>query len=224
MNPALPAIALDHSGNDLVVAWRTAADQEPATASLPGGGRAAAATIVRLVETLTTHGCELREFCDWTVGTGPGGFTGLRTLAAFVAGITAGREGIRARGVPSALALAAAAARADDDEAALLYPGRDGGAFLYRARRVGAADWILVDSPVWIEPGGQTRFPVRVAMLEAHRLALSEWLQHASGKFAPQFFSAVPADWLLRLNPGDWRRDSLFAVEYPMPAAVAPGP
>ena len=61
-----------------------------------------------MVKTLADINLELRDIRRWTVGTGPGSFAGLRSGIAFIKGICA-VTGAELRGVPSALATAAAA-------------------------------------------------------------------------------------------------------------------
>ncbi len=54
---------------------------------------------------LAPHGLTLRDISEWSVGTGPGSFTGLRVAASFVLGLTFGKA-IRRRGVSTASAIA----------------------------------------------------------------------------------------------------------------------
>ena len=41
----------------------------------------------------------------WTVGSGPGSFTGMRLVAALITGMTMGRDDVKTRCVPGAVAL-----------------------------------------------------------------------------------------------------------------------
>ncbi len=71
----------------------------------PAGRRAEAEVLPNLIEALERQGCTLRDVRDWTVGVGPGSFTGLRSGIALVLGVCRG-TGARVRGLPSSLALA----------------------------------------------------------------------------------------------------------------------
>ena len=79
-----------------------------------------------IVETLAGIGLKLSDIRRWTVGTGPGSFAGLRSGISFIKGICA-VTGAEIRGVPSALATAAAAKDvAADARIGVLMDGRCG--------------------------------------------------------------------------------------------------
>jgi tRNA A37 threonylcarbamoyladenosine modification protein TsaB len=61
----------------------------------------------------------------WTVGSGPGSFTGMRLVAALITGMTIGRNDVKARCVPSAIALANAEELNEGDKAATVFDGRN---------------------------------------------------------------------------------------------------
>jgi len=104
MDNAAPAVAVDSSVGcsaalavDGRVVW--SGDLAP-----PGrGGETLVAP--RLVRMLQEHGMMVRDVRAWTVGTGPGSFTGLRSGIALVMGVCRG-SGAVCRGLPSAWALA----------------------------------------------------------------------------------------------------------------------
>ena len=79
-----------------------------------------------ILEKLVECGLKLQDIRRWTVGTGPGSFAGLRSGIAFIKGICAA-TGAEIRGVPSALATAAAAQDvAADGRIGVLMDGRCG--------------------------------------------------------------------------------------------------
>ncbi len=88
-------------------------------------GRASAALFSRMLEALQEAELEINDIRRWTVGMGPGSFTGIRIGAALVKGICAG-NGAAYRGVPSSFALAMSAKPDPGDSVAALHDGRRG--------------------------------------------------------------------------------------------------
>jgi len=92
--------------------------------SAPMRGREAARLPVWVESELDVHGLELASVARWTVGAGPGSFTGLRLAAALVAGWCFGRPR-SCRAVPGVLGLAAAAGVAPGETLGCVYDGRN---------------------------------------------------------------------------------------------------
>lgn len=90
-----------------------------------------------LRETVNRFGGELTDIVRWSVGTGPGSFTGMRLAAALVAGLSHGRSEVRTRGVPTATAISACGAPelAEGSRIAVLFDGRNHEMLLYPVRR-----------------------------------------------------------------------------------------
>ncbi len=73
---------------------------------LPVSGRESDTELLPwLVRTVTDLGLNLADIGEWTVGTGPGSFAGMRVGIALIKGVCAG-SGARYRGLPTSLALA----------------------------------------------------------------------------------------------------------------------
>lgn len=61
----------------------------------------------------------------WTAGSGPGSFTGMRLVAALLTGMTMGRDDVRTRCVPGAVALGSAVEAAEGEKVATIFDGRN---------------------------------------------------------------------------------------------------
>ncbi len=135
-------VALDLSGTKARLAARNETTGVIAPeASLPMRGRDAARLAPWVLEHLAQWGIALNAIGFWTVGAGPGSFTGMRLAAAFVAGLTADRPEVRTRCVPTAAALAAAVPADGEAMRAVLYDGRNHEILVY-GMRAGGGEWL----------------------------------------------------------------------------------
>ena len=91
--------------------------------AFPFPARDASALPLKICETLEEYDLLYEDITDWSVGAGPGSFTGLRIAAAFAAGLTFRKDEVRIRGVSSAAALAHTLYEPDRNVLAL-YDGR----------------------------------------------------------------------------------------------------
>jgi len=118
--------ALDLSGREAAFALL---DGETVIASevRPMHGRESAQLAGWVAAELEKAGTSFSDVQRWTVGSGPGSFTGMRLAAALVNGWTYGKAGIETRCVPSAAALAANLGEAanEGDRIAALFDGRN---------------------------------------------------------------------------------------------------
>jgi tRNA threonylcarbamoyl adenosine modification protein YeaZ len=105
-NPVTPAAALDTS---VGAGFAFATSQGVHRATLAGPSRGRDRELLPWIQAeLGRHGLGLGDVREWSVGTGPGSFTGLRVGIALVRGICSG-TGARVRGVCSSYALALSA-------------------------------------------------------------------------------------------------------------------
>lgn len=93
--------------------------------SFPLRGRDASKLSSFILDELDKHGLSLNDISMWSVGSGPGSFTGLRQAAALVAGWCFGRKDVKCRCVPGAAALAAEANPEDGEVVCCIYDGRN---------------------------------------------------------------------------------------------------
>lgn len=85
-------------------------------------GRDSSTLLPKLQEWLGSVNLSLDDVKRWTVGTGPGNYTGLRIVSALVSGIAFGREDMRCRGIPSAYAIASEMGLSQNEIVAVVYP------------------------------------------------------------------------------------------------------
>lgn len=93
----------------------------------PMRGRESAQLAGWVADELRKAGLSLDDVRSWTVGSGPGSFTGMRLAAALVNGWTYGKPEIATRCVPTATALAANldGAAQEGERVAALFDGRN---------------------------------------------------------------------------------------------------
>lgn len=95
----------------------------------PMRGRESAGLLAWIKENFASVDLALTDVARWTIGAGPGSFTGMRLAAALVAGMAHGREKVCYRCVPQAVAIAACACNPgehpDGVTMLLLFDGRN---------------------------------------------------------------------------------------------------
>ena len=100
-------------------------DKVIVTERRPMRGRDAAALPVFILDTLKKYNVPFEDVKRWTVGSGPGSFTGLRLVAALVSAWTLGKEDIKTRNVPGAVALGAGLNLRPGEKGGAVYDGRN---------------------------------------------------------------------------------------------------
>lgn len=173
--------------------------------------------LLRWIESLLEEkGYLLSEVSRWTVGTGPGNFTGLRVSSALVSGLCFGRNDIQGRGIPSAMALAADLASRENDRIAVIYDGRRGELLYYGVekkdrklvsmRQDGGGP--LLDSPDRI----LSRFQYFVAFERDRQTILRLMPEDIVEKMV--FIRKFPVARLLFMDLENWEHGSLLDLIY----------
>lgn len=101
--------ALDESGAGMAFAAVTEAGDVVFDEYIPMNRNAASSMPSAMMKILADHGYTFQDVSEWSVGAGPGSFTGLRLASSFVMGLTFGKE-IRNRAVSTASMIAENAA------------------------------------------------------------------------------------------------------------------
>ncbi|MCP3967261.1 MAG: hypothetical protein GY750_03655 [Lentisphaerae bacterium] len=73
----------------------------------------------------------LENITKWTVGSGPGSFTGMRLAAGLVEGLTFSKTNVHTRCVPTAFAMGMALDSSSNDKIAAIFDGRNKEILLY---------------------------------------------------------------------------------------------
>ncbi|MDD4817623.1 MAG: hypothetical protein PHI85_06605 [Victivallaceae bacterium] len=144
--PALKA-ALDMSGIAAAFALARGDGSVICRTRKPMRQREAAGLAGFLTESLSCAGCELPDIAEWTVGSGPGSFTGMRLAAALVAGLSRGRE-VKVRCVPTAVAIADTLVIPSGSLETVLFDGRNHEIIAYELKRGDAGSCPLHSSAV----------------------------------------------------------------------------
>ena len=87
-------------------------------------------------------GGTLNDVEYWSVGIGPGSFTGMRLAAALIAGLSHGESSVKTRGVPTATAISMAAEKKlpENSISAVLFDGRNHEMLVYCVKRKNNVD------------------------------------------------------------------------------------
>ena len=160
-------------------------------------------------------GITLRDIRQWTVGTGPGSFAGLRSGIAHIMGI-ATASGAAIRGVPSAIATAAEAKSANGQRIGVVMDGRCGEIILIIVK-----DGRIDSAPAAMLPDG---------LLEGKN-SCDLWITPQATLLPPlpapicdeiQSIASLDATYLLRDTSVPWPKDVTEAIASCEPLYVRP--
>ena len=135
-NQKILEIAVDFSGPYVNLAVKKCGDEKVVfTASKLMQRREASAITDFIQSALKEADLELLSIGKFTVGSGPGSFTGMRIAAAWVSGFTFGKKDILCRTVPSAFAIAESCKLGENENAAIIFDGRNREVILFETAR-----------------------------------------------------------------------------------------
>jgi hypothetical protein len=183
-------------------------------------GRDSSSLLPKLEDWLKRDNLSLNDVKRWTVGTGPGNYTGLRIVSALVSGIVFDRKDRCCRGIPSAYAIAAEMKISDNDRVAAVYPLEEDKIYSF-GMTVNDGDFFPVDdlSGSFSVADFMKMFPkLRIAAFKRDESILpKEILDRAV------LFSEFPVVNLVFMNSASWDRGSARNLIYVRPAVnVAP--
>lgn len=201
------------------------------TAALPGRQREADRDLVPWVQAgLAQAGMAVTEIGRWTVGSGPGSFSGIRTGIALVRGVCA-VTGAACRGVPSSMALALALAERGGvgERIGVLHDARCGQVILSRYRW--AAGSVFALGPASAETPADLAGAALLcdSYITVHGAEVLPLLPEPIRR-ATRVVNTLEARHLLRASPSEWPSEpaaveaSLDPVYVRPPVFVPPRP
>ena len=125
--------AIDLSGNAARICVADASGKVLRNGILPMKRRESAHLAEFAAGEVASCGGTLNDVKFWSVGIGPGSFTGMRLAAALIAGLTHGDSSVKTRGVPTAIAISMAAGKKmqENSKSAVLFDGRNHEVLVY---------------------------------------------------------------------------------------------
>ena len=162
----------------------------------------------------------VEQIREWTVGAGPGSFSGLRIASSYVMGLAYGKEGVRVRGVSTAAAMALTAFPDEQNrpqEVLVLFDGKRSEIIGYGLSLQGT-DYVQNGYKEVFRNGDELRSAAEnraVCALEKDSAAL------ASLEVKVNYIPSIHADALIRLMSGDFSSPPT-ALEYLRAAVFVP--
>ncbi|MBQ9771803.1 MAG: hypothetical protein IJW23_08270 [Lentisphaeria bacterium] len=157
---------------------------------------------------------------DWTIGAGPGSFSGLRIASAYVMGLAYGKENVRVRGISTAAAMALTAFPDKQDqpeEVLVLFDGKRSEIIGYGLTLQGS-DYVQNGYKEVFRNGEELRAAAEnraICALEKDSAALAPFEANIC------YIPSIHADALIRLMPGDFSSPPT-ALEYLRAAVFVP--
>ncbi|MFA6814902.1 MAG: tRNA (adenosine(37)-N6)-threonylcarbamoyltransferase complex dimerization subunit type 1 TsaB [Lentisphaeria bacterium] len=189
---------------------------------LDGTGRNSDQILVSwLVNSLKSIGLTVNDITNWTLGTGPGSFAGLRCGIAMIKGICLSSNATM-RGVASSYALARASKTSQNssETCGILNDGRHNQVLLSRFQ-MKDNDWQLVDAPIPLDPDSLLLPEYQCECWATNQQELlPELPEEITAKL--QSFQHLPADMLLQNTSVIWPTQSIDMEKSCEPLYVRP--
>lgn len=134
--PSTYRAGLDDSGSGMAFAVMNEKNEVVLDEFIPMNSRISTNLPVRMQEVLQSHQIDFDEIREWSVGAGPGSFTGLRLASSFVMGLTYGKTNVRTRCVSTA-SMIAACAGTEAENILVLFDGRKKEILTFGLKRCG---------------------------------------------------------------------------------------
>lgn len=152
----------------------------------------------------------VEQIMEWTIGVGPGSFSGLRIASAYVMGLAYGKEHVRVRGISTAAAMAATAFPAQRPEKVLvLFDGKRSEIIGY-GLTLNGNDYVQDGFKAVFQNGEELQAAAAdrsVCALEKDSAALVPF------GIEPVLIPSIHADELIRIQPDDFSNPPT-ALEY----------
>ncbi len=183
-------------------------------------GRDSSSLLPKLEEWLKGENLSLNDVKRWTVGTGPGNYTGLRIVSALVSGIVFDRKDMCCRGIPSACAVASGMEISSGERIAVAYPLDEDNIYSFGVT-VDNGDFLQVQELSGSFPVAdfmRTFRGIRIAALQRDAAILPKGILDSA-----VLFNELPVASLVFMNPSRWDANSTMDLIYIRPAVnVAP--
>ena len=133
--------AIDLSGNEALFAVSDINSQPIISITKPMKGRSSSSLAPWIISALQEKNINIEDINEWTVGSGPGSFTGMRLVAGLVEGLLFNNPNAKSRCVPTAIAIAAAANFKEQGEIAVVFDGRNNELLIFIVKKTANNDF-----------------------------------------------------------------------------------
>ncbi len=201
------SVAIDFSGNEVALAIINSVNGNlVCNENKIFNGRDSSGIASWILAILKQEDCSLDNINEWTVGTGPGNFSGLRIMSALVSGFLLNKDNVKKRNLPSIFAIAKSFLN-NDESVKVLYNARRNEIAIYEVKQKNdILSWNK--QPIFINTVQEIDEKSKYIAMEFDKIAIT---QICGEKFANQvsYLKHFPAQFLLDINKSDWNNNIL---------------